>query len=141
MRLQPRTLATAMLLISGLRYAQAQSSNPVTIVYDVQAREFKCWYEGDRPAAACGSNSHTFYNDVHFFRGQSVYLQYDGAHGMDLFSPTLTVNDIVEPTIPIFGSISELPSIKTIGPATSTILGGNIKAVAGPNSLLLNLTG
>jgi hypothetical protein len=119
--------------------AAAQSSKAVTIVYDVHAREFTCWYEGDRFNAPCGSSSHHYYQGLYFFRGQTVYLQFDGARVADLFSSNVTVNDLAEPAVPIFGSLSSLPVVNTIGPASSVVLGPNVKLVGGPNSTLANL--
>ncbi len=123
--------------------ASAQSTQPVTIVYDVHAREFTCWYEGARillTSSSCtGDKLHPFYNGVHFFRGQSIYLQYFGAHVADLFAPAITANDLAEPAIPIFGQTSTLPSVNTVGPAESLVLGSTVKQVAGENDPLLVL--
>jgi hypothetical protein len=149
----------AALMLSGGNCLRAQSSADVTIVYDVQAREFRCWYEGERRewpgmqkvqnvpkvALACPSDMHPFYQGIHFYAGQAIYLQYIGAHVGDLFAPASTSTELAEPAVPVFGAGSGLPAItKLFAPAVTTVKAPGtqaVQAVASPRSALSNLTG
>ena len=132
----------AILAASGSLHAR--STTDVTIVYNVQTREFTCWYEGQpRPQSPCldpsGATAHPYFAGIHFFRGQTVFLQYDGAHVADFFAPVITVAGLTEPSVPIFGALSELPSIKGLAPQDRIVLPAGQKFVRSQASKLLNL--
>lgn len=104
-----------------------QSKDDITIVYNVNSKEFTCWFEGkpvsrSQTVEVCGANTHPFSeNDLYFHRGQTIHLQLVGAHIMDLFSVELKADELVEPGVPIFGGLSQLPSVKLIEPAETFV--------------------
>jgi hypothetical protein len=130
-------LSLLVLLLLGPSGSRALAADKdITIVYDVELKQFRCWYEGQPVPKACGKGgSHIFEEGVHFYRGETIYLQFAGAHVADLFTVELTVNDITEPTVPIFGAISDLPKVKLIEAAETLIPAPGVVTVAGNVSI------
>ena len=102
--------------------------NDITIIYDVDLREFTNWCSGIVTSGAC---AHEFHDKVHFYRGQTIHLVVRGAHLADLIAVELRVNELVEPTVPVFGALTELPTVKLIEPAESLVTTGRVRLAAG----------
>jgi hypothetical protein len=142
-------------------FGQAKPDAPnseATLAYDVKLREFTCWREGrlteqaqrspyDNAASReCNSRQywHPVNGNLYFVRGQAVSVLLVNAVAADLFGLEVTANDLAEPTIPISGSISELPKLLSIPPAPTLIAGVGAAFSAGsatdPNDIYRLLT-
>ena len=137
-------LFVVLLLMLGCAWGQPQGQplHFVTLVYDAPAREFTCWFEGNLaspappatfPADPCLNNpdAHQVRDGVYFFRGQTVRILLKGAVIADLFSLGLQVNDIQEPTTPVFGAAATLPTLTGLVPAPSIFAGPGSTLAAG----------
>ena len=144
-------LFLAFLLMLGSAWGQRQGRPPnfVTLVYDAPAREFTCWFESNQanpiptatfPADPCHNNpdARQVRDGVYFFRGQTVRVLLKGAVIADLFSLDLQVNDIQEPTTPVFGAAATLPTLTGLVPAPS-IFAGPSSTLAGGAAVSLDL--
>lgn len=96
----------------------ADDDRDITIIYDASLREFTHWCPGIVTAGSC---DHPFHDYVHFYRGQTIHLVVRGAHLADMLAVELKVTALVEPTVPVFGGLTELPKVKLIEPAESLV--------------------
>lgn len=110
-----------------------------TVVYDVKLREFTCWSEGtlieEARAHPCDFNDtkygwHSITGELYFVRGESVNLLLVNAASQDLFSLDVKADDLAEPTVPISGSLTELPKLLPIPPAPTVVAGTGVTFAA-----------
>jgi hypothetical protein len=152
-----RSLLLVMFLGCGTLPARAGRITPVsnkdvTIVYNVDEKEFVCWFEGPpraRPAAEIASdtgvpvcpfaNSHRYRDNIYFYRGQTVSILLVGAKAGDIYTADLKVDNLEQPTIPVFGGVTELPSLQAIQPAEQLVLATGTKQAAGAEPLATEL--
>lgn len=113
-------------------------SNDVTILYDAYLHEFTCWSEG-RPDADPNSNwnkrlsltvssygvrpgdcdgsitrFYPYKDSLYFFDDQRVWIELVGAHLGDLFSAQAPNTALTEPSLPIFGQVTTLPTFSEL---------------------------
>jgi hypothetical protein len=138
------TVVVLLLAACGNSWARDKT---VTIIYDVDLREFVCWYEGERipptkdPSTRCdparpqnhATNAHKYAPGLYFFRGQTVRVQLQNARLIDVFTADLQVGDLAIPSIAIFGGLTELPSLKPLGAAEKVVSAAGVTlATAAP---------
>jgi hypothetical protein len=138
------TVVVLLLAACGNSWARDKT---VTIIYDVDLREFVCWYEGERipptkdPSTKCdparpqnhATNAHKYAPGLYFFRGQTVRVQLQNARLIDVFTADLQVGDLAIPSIAIFGGLTELPSLKPLGAAEKVVSAAGVTlATAAP---------
>jgi len=109
----------------------------VVLVYDAQTREFPCWFEGPLPDKIpddlCKSENQKYHpvrDGVYFYRGQTVLLLLKGGVIADLFSLGLQVNNITEPTTPVFGAGVTIPTVSALVPSPVIVGGSGVTAGA-----------
>jgi len=132
-----RAIPLVAVLLLAASSVSAQHADLITIVYDVPAREFSCWFAGPPPsiipANPCTgiSHTHSVTEGVYFFRGQTVRLLLKGAVAADLFALDLQVNDLVEPATPVFGGLTDLPRLAGLVPIPNVVTNGRATPAAG----------
>lgn len=136
-----KTLIAVALIIFAQTAQSAPSKENVTIVFNVDQKGFVCWFEGDVTPTPPGTapaipgcpylHTHAFQDNVYFYRGQTISVLLVGAKIAEAYSADLKVDTLEEPTIPVYGGLTELPGIQTIEPAEQLVLGQGIKLVAG----------
>lgn len=106
-----------------------------TIVYDVPAREIKCWFDGLPPSPIgldpCKSqHGHEWQKgQVYFYHGQTIHLIYTRAMFTDKMVANPTGTATPEPPIPVYGSGTALPTLSGLIPLPSGITGPGTTAV------------
>ena len=121
------------------RAANAPKQSIATVVYDVKLHEFHCWREDVLTDAArarpCDYNDaslgwHSMTGDLYFVRGEAVSILLVNAVAQDIFGLDVKADDLAEPTVPIAGSLTELPKLLPIPAAPSVIAGAGVTFAA-----------
>jgi hypothetical protein len=111
------------------------NKSSATIVYDVKLKEFLCWHEGaltdDVRRNPCDYSNvdygwHPMTGNLYFVRAEAVSVLLVNAVAVDLFSLDVKVDDLAEPTVPVTGSLTELPKLLPIPPAPTVIAGNKV---------------
>jgi hypothetical protein len=117
---------------------KADESTDATIVYDVPAREIKCWFDGLPPGPIgldpCKSQrGHDWQKgQPYFYHGQAIHLIYTRAMFTDKIVANPTSTPTPEPPIPVYGSGATLPSLSGLIPVPTTVTGAGVTQPGGP---------